>query len=138
GGAPPADGRVGREARVVAGEGPRVEDAAAEGVHGGAEAREADHHVVRHDSIGEGQGASVPDAAAPQKGVPAGDGQAVDTHRHAAVDLKDPAGVVAADGQPAGARPVDGQIVCDAQLTAGQGDGAVTSRSGEADQVGAG
>ena len=90
------------------GEGPRVEDAAAEGVHDGrARAREADDQVVGHDGVGEGQGAGVQDAAAPPNGPPVGDGQVVDAHRHAAADLEDPAGVVAADGQPAGARAVD-------------------------------
>ena len=35
---------------------------------GGADAREADDHVVGHDGVGEGQGAGVQDAAAPQEG----------------------------------------------------------------------
>ena len=75
----------------------------------------------------------------PRPTAPAvGDGQVVDAHRHAAADPEDPAGVVAADGQPVGARAVDPQVVRDAQLPARQGDGAVTSRGGEADQVGAG
>ena len=90
---------------VADGEGPRVEDAAAEGVHDDARAREADGLVVRQDGMGEGQGAGVQDAAARPNGPPVGDGQIVDAHRRAAADLEDPAGVVAADGQPASAGP---------------------------------
>src|SRR5262249_41707035 len=45
---------------------------------------------------------------------------------------------VTADGQPVSTRTVDRQIVRDAQLTAGQDDGAVAGRWSEADQVGAG
>src|SRR5262249_21811212 len=48
----------------------------------------------------------------------------------------DPAGVVAADGEPAGTRAVDGEIVRDAQLAGGQGDGAVAGSGSEGDQVG--
>ena len=61
-----------------------------------------------------------------------------DGHGHAAADVEDPAGVVAADGQSVRARAVDGQVVRDAQLAAGQRDRAVASRGGEVDQVGAG
>ena len=46
--------------------------------------------------------ADVTDAAALANGPPVGDGQAVDAHCHAAADPEDPAGVTAADGQPAG------------------------------------
>ena len=100
----------------------------------GARAREADDLVVGQDGMGEGQGAGVQDAAALPNGPPVGDGQVVDAHRHAAADPEDPAGVVAADGQPAGARAVDPQVVRDAQLPARQGDRAVAGRAGEADR----
>src|SRR5262249_1039045 len=69
---------------------------------------------------------------------PAGQGQVVDAHRRAGADLEDPAGVVAADGQAVSAGAVDAQVVCDQQLPARQGDGAITGRRGEPDQVGAG
>ena len=72
-----------------------------------------------------------------KKAVPAGDGQVVDAHRRAAADVEDPAGVVAADGQPAGARAVDPQVVRDAQLPARQGDRA-PQPVGEGDDVGTG
>jgi hypothetical protein len=134
----PADGLVVDEGSVVDGEGPRVEDAAAQGVHVGGRAREADDLVVGYDGTGERQGAGVQDAAAPQKGVPAGQGQVVDAHLRAGADLEDPAGVVAADGQAVSAGAVDAQVVCDQQLPARQGDGAITGRRGEADRVGTG
>src|SRR5262245_19072508 len=136
----PANGPVVDEATGVDGEGPRVEDAAAEGVHDGAEACawEADDQVVRQDDVGDGEGAGVQDTAAAPNGPPMGDGQAVDAHRRAAADLEDPAGVVAADGQPVGARALDAQVVCDVQFSARQDDSAVAGRWREADQVGAG
>src|SRR5262245_60761443 len=94
--------------------------------------------VVGDDSIGEAQTAAVvPDAATAVRPA-AGDGQPVEGHVDTAADLEDPAGVVTTHGQPVGARAIDPQIVRDAQLTAGQGDGAVTGRGGEVDQVSAG
>ena len=132
-----AEGLVVDEGGVADAEGSRVEDAAAERVDVGAHARKADDHVVGHDGVGEGQGAGVQDAAPPQEAVPVGDGQIVDAHRRAAADVKDPAGVAAADGQPAGTRAVDPQVVRDAQLTARQGDRA-PQPVGEGDDVGTG
>src|SRR5262249_47456777 len=81
--------------------------------------------------------AGVPDAAAVVRAA-VRDRQVVDGHGNAAADPEDAAGVAAADGQPVIARAVDDQIIRDAQLTTGQDDGTVTSRGGEADQVGAG
>src|SRR5262249_53614288 len=94
--------------------------------------------VLGHYDMGQAQvAAGVPNAATPV-GPPVGDRQAVDGHGHGTVDSEDAAAVVAADGQPAGARAVDDQVVRDAQLAAGQHDGAVAGRRGEVDHVGAG
>src|SRR5262245_27978455 len=93
--------------------------------------------VVGDDSIGEAQTAAVvPDAATTVRPA-AGDGQPVHGHVDAAADLEDPAGVVAADCEPVGARAVDPQVVGDAQLAAGQGDGALQA-AGESAHVGPG
>src|SRR5262249_50723278 len=55
-----------------------------------------------------------------------------------AADAEDAAGVAAADSQPILARTVDRQVVVDVQLAAGQRDGTVAGRGGEADRVCAG
>src|SRR5262249_38564615 len=68
-----------------------------------------------------------------------GDGQLADRDvGRTAADAEDAAGVAAAEGQAIGTCAVDGQVIGDAQLAAGQGDGAVTGYRGEADQVSAG
>src|SRR5205085_9602482 len=99
--------------------------------------RGTDDLVVGHDGLGKGQGAGVRDPAAPQQAVTVGDGQAVDAHRRPAADPEDPTGVATADGQPAGARPVDPQIVRYGQLPGRQGDRA-PQPGGEGDDVGTG
>ena len=126
------------EATVADGEGARVEDAAAEGVHDGADARDADDHVVRHDGVGESQGAGVQDAAAPPTARP---WVTVRPSMLTATPL--PIWKTRLASLPLTAsRPAPGpsirQIVRDVQLSAGQRDRAVTGRRGEADQVGAG
>src|SRR5262249_27050255 len=131
-----AGGPVAGEGRVEDGEGPRVVDAAAEGGHAGAQAREADDHVVGTDGVGQGEGAVVPDAAAPQQAVAAGDGQPVHHHRRPGGDPEDPAEVAAADGQPVRARAGDQHVVGDAQLAARQGDRAPQPAC-EIDDIGA-
>src|SRR5262249_50392029 len=130
-----ADGLVAAERAVSDGQGAAlVEDAAALAPI----ARGAESLVLGHDHRAEARAAAgVPDAAAVVRAA-VRDRQVVDVHGNAAADPEDPAGVVAADGQPLSARAVDGQIVRDAQLTTGQGNGAVTSRGGEIDHVGAG
>src|SRR5262249_40569825 len=66
------------------------------------------------DGTGEAQAAAgVPDAAAVVSAA-VRDRQVVDVHADAAVDPEDPAGVVAADGQPVRTRAVNGQVVRDA------------------------
>ena len=72
-------------------------------------------------------------------GPAVGDGQVADLQvGRAAADAEDAAGIVAADGQTFGSRAVDIRSSVMLRLAAGQGEGAVTSRGGEADQVGAG
>src|SRR5262249_48884659 len=106
--------------------------------------------VVVHGHSGEDEiGPIIEDAAAQgdrageaseggARGPAVGDGQVVDLDvGAAAADAEDSAGVVAADGQPALAGAVDGQVAGDVQLAAGQGDGPVQV-VGEADGVGAG
>src|SRR5262249_23303709 len=130
-----ADGHVAAERAEIDGQGAAlVEDAAALGqIAWGAEGL-----VLGHDHLAEAQAAAdVPDAAAVVRAA-VRDREVVDGHGNAAADPEDPAGVVAADGQPVSAWAVDGQIVRDAQLTAGQGDGAVTSPGSEVDHVFAG
>src|SRR5262249_14956327 len=124
-----------------------VEQAAAEDVHrvGGGGGL-----VVGQGILIEGQGGTglVEDAGPAETGdrgaglvVPGdtavGDRQAGDAHRGVVADVEDPAGVVAADGQGVGARPIDHQAVGDGDLAAAQGDGAVQA-GGELDRVGAG
>src|SRR5262249_29644701 len=103
--------------------------------------------VVGQDVVREDHGAAEVLHGTPALhliGVPAlhlgqavGDGQVVDGDvGAAAADVKGARGVVAADGQPVGPRPVDGQVVADLQL-ARQRDGAVQP-GGEVDRVGAG
>jgi hypothetical protein len=69
-------------------------------------------------------------------GLPVGDRHPGHGHRPAQ-DVEDPAGIVAADRQPFGARTLDVEVVGDLQLAAGQGDGPVQT-GGEGDHVGAG
>src|SRR5262249_21746637 len=101
----------------------------------------ADSLVVVHRHVGEGDaGARIEQAPAYGDGAdgahhrgtggPAvGDGQVADLHvGRAAADAEDAAGIVAADGQTMDSRAVDGHVVGEAQLAAGQGDGAVTRR----------
>src|SRR5262249_38481584 len=130
-----ADGHVAAERAVIDGQGAAlVEEAAALALI----ARGAEGLVQGYDHLAEAQAApGVPDTAA-VVGPAMRDRQGVEGNGHAAADPEDPAGVVAADDQPVSARAVDGQIVRDAELTTGQGDGAVTSRGGEVDHVGAG
>src|SRR5262249_50135099 len=56
-------------------------------------------------------------------GAAVGDGQTGDGHGRPALDVEDPTGVVAADGQLVGAQPLDVQVLGDSQLAAGQRDG---------------
>src|SRR5262249_28582562 len=65
-----------------------------------------------------------------------GDRQAGDAHRGVA-DVEDAGGAATADDQLVGARPVDLQVVGDAQLAAAQADGAVQPR-GDVDYGGPG
>src|SRR5262249_2562713 len=65
------------------------------------------------------------------------DRQGIDLRRDSRRDVKHPAGIAAADGELAGARAGDGQVVVgDGQFTAGQGDAALQAR-GKDDLVGA-
>src|SRR5262249_14439287 len=79
--------------------------------------------------VGAAAAAAIEDAAV-------GDGQAGDGHGGPALDVEDPAGVVAADGQLRGARPLDVQVLGDGQL-AGQRDGLAGEAEGEDDGVAA-
>src|SRR5262249_9161116 len=95
------------------------------------------HHqgsVVAEDVVVEVDGGAdlVQDAAAAllgsircALGAAVGDGQTGDGHGRARVDVEDPAGVVAADRQPAGAPPSDGHAAREIQLAGFQDDGAV-------------
>src|SRR5262249_1715885 len=64
------------------------------------------------------------------------DGQTGDGHGRVVADVKDAAGVVAADGQLVGARPVDGHAAGEIRLGAGEGGGA--GQAGGAADGGAG
>src|SRR5262249_44636873 len=100
--------------------------------------------VVLQDITIEGQrGPGLVEDAAPAEGgalvgghAAVGDRQAGDAHRGVA-DVEDAGGAATADDQLVGARPVDLQVVGDAQLAAAQADGAVQPR-GEVDYVGPG
>src|SRR5262249_11787447 len=61
-----------------------------------------------------------------------GNGQAGNRNSRPALDVEDAAGVVAADGQLAGARPLDVHTLIDGEL-AGQRDGFAVEAGGEAD-----
>src|SRR5438552_1517157 len=98
-----------------------------------------DYFVVGQDVVGEAQDTAVVHDAATAKtrNQAVADGQAGDGHGRSAADVKDAAGVVAADGQLFGAGTIDGQVVRDVQLTAGEGDGALHF-GGEVDRIRAG
>src|SRR5262249_18217438 len=96
--------------------------------------------IVGEDIVGEGQGAAhVQDAAA------AGAGSQPVFNRQAGngdgdrllvlADIKDPAGLVAADGQQAGARSFNIHALAYGQLAAGQRDGLAVQAGSEDDGV---
>ena len=95
------------------------------------------HRVVPgHGDVVEGQRATGHVDAAPGTSGPAvGDRQVRDQDGGIAGLPKDPAEVVAADGQGVGARSVNREAIGDVQLAAGQGDGA---GRGEVDRIGPG
>jgi hypothetical protein len=70
-------------------------------------------------------------------GEAVGNGQAGDGHGRGALDVEDPAGVVAADGQLRRARPLDVHAVVDQELAQCQGDGLAVELLGELDGVAA-
>ena len=100
----------------------------------------AEDDIVGQDVVGEGQrAADVQDAAAPlvPHGPAVGDRQAGDGDGEPFVDVEDPVGVVAADGQQARARPLDVQALLDRQLVAGQRDRLAREAGSEDDRVAA-
>src|SRR5262249_16803760 len=104
-----------------------------------AVAADAEGFIVRQDVVGNGQvGAGVEDGATPGRRTdhPAvGDRQAGDGGRPPGADVKEPAGVVAAEGQLIGARALDVQVLAERQLAAGQGDGLAAQAGVEDDLV---
>src|SRR5262249_8363697 len=107
-----ADGAVGQRQRAA------VVDAAAAAL--------AHDPVAADGAVGERQLAAVVDAAAGALDVALADGQAVDVHGNARVDLEHPLEVVAADGQQGRAGAVDRRPVRGIREPerAGQPDGA--------------
>ena len=91
--------------------------------------RVADRLVAVDDNLIESQAAEIQDAAA-AAGVgggaavrqAGGDGQTLDGHVGTALDVEDPTGVIAADGQLVRAGTRDFQVVGDGQFAAGQRD----------------
>src|SRR5260370_34423185 len=116
-------------ARVRVTEGQVVEECTVADDEGGAHlikaatalavARNVDGLVVGQDRVDDSQAAGIVDAG-PLSGPAVSDRQAGDRHRRPApADVKDPAGVVAADGQLVRAWAVDVQALVDQQLPAG-------------------
>src|SRR5262249_32372046 len=134
----PGVGPVADEGAAGDGEGAAVEvgDRAALGL--AAEAA-ANGHVVGQHVVGEGEpAADVEDAAAAGPAAPGpagGDGQPGDGDGEPFADVEDPAGIAAADGQQARARPLDVQAPHDVERAAGQGDGPAREGRGEGDRV---
>src|SRR5262249_17331151 len=69
--------------------------------------------VAGQGGVVQGQRAFALDAAAEVAHLAVGDGQAGDGHAGAAQSVEDALGVVAADGDAAGARPQDAQVLAD-------------------------
>src|SRR5262249_7454345 len=111
-----AHDHVGAERTVIDGQGAAlVEDAAALG----DAAWSAEGLILGHDHMAEAQvTAGVPDAGA-VVGPAVRDRQVVDLDGDAAGDPEDPAGVIAADGQPIGPQAVDVQALVNHQFPAG-------------------
>ena len=65
------------------------------------------------------------------------DHQPGDGHSEPFVDVEDPVGIVAADGQQAGAWPLDIEAFLDRQLVAGQRDRLAVEAGGKDDRVAA-
>ena len=107
----------------------RAAEAVEDGRGGDDHVRVADRLVAVDDNLVESQVAEIQDAAA-AAGVArgaavrqaGGDGQTLDGHVRTALNVEDPAGVIAADGQLLRAGTHDFQVVGDRQLAAGQRD----------------
>src|SRR5262249_6950116 len=92
----------------------------------------AAQHAVRQSQV-----PVVEDPAARPVGQAVGDGRAGDVHG-GGEDVNPRASVFATDGQQPGARAVDGQVLADDQLAAGQRDGLASEAGVEDDRVPAG
>src|SRR5205807_10326938 len=88
-----------------------------------------------YHAAGVQNGAATAGAPVAPTGSAISDGQAVDRDSEPLVDVKHPVLVVAADGQEAGARPLDVQALVNRQLVAGQGDGLAVEAGIEPDRV---
>src|SRR5262249_9069416 len=96
-------------------------DAVEEAAPPGDLAEAADGLVVGELDVGEGQVVGAVVDAPTLRGQPVGDGQAGDLDRSpAAGEVEDAAGAIAADGQLAGTRPEDAQVLADRQFAARQ------------------
>ena len=108
---------------TVSASGRVVLDAAAEPT---PPSRIAEGLVVGQRAIADAEGsAALEQDAAPRGRQAVGDGQPGDGHAGAAADVKDPAGVVAADGQLVRPGPLMVTLSLDRQFAARQRDGAV-------------
>src|SRR5205807_1585528 len=88
-----------------------------------------------YHAAGVQNGAATASALVAPTGSAIGDGQPVDHDSEPLVDVKHPVLVVAADGQEAGARPLDVQALINRQLVAGQGDCLAVKTGGEDERV---
>src|SRR5262249_28904916 len=100
-------------------------------------------NVTGQDAVVDRQRAGAPDAATDPRvegravGVTVADCQATQGGNRLGrlTQVEHPGGVVAADRQLTGAEPVDGDVVLDEQLAAGQPDGLPGQGWGEGDRV---
>ncbi len=92
--------------------------------------------VQRTIADAEGSAALVQDAA-PHGSQTVSDGQPGEGHAGAAAHVKDPAGVVTADGQVLSPQPLDVQALADGQLAARQRDGLIFQAVSEDNRVAA-
>ena len=96
--------------------------------------------IVRQDVVDERQGTAVVENASSfdlggQTIIDRQPGDGDGNRLLVLADVKDPAVVVAADGQHAGAGPLDVQALADGQLAAGQGDRLAIEAGGEHDRI---